>query len=90
MIQENEAIQLLLGIGALIFILVNRRRLRGRPGSRALQWAVVLMVAGWACTVLEGYVWPGALNLVEHACYLAASALVLLWILASRRRAGSR
>ena len=90
MIQENEAIQLLLGVGALVFILVNRRRLRDRPGSGALQGAVVLMVGGWACTVLEGYLWPAALNLLEHACYLGASALVLVWILASRRGARDR
>jgi hypothetical protein len=90
MLQENEAIQLLLGVGAMIFILVNRRRLRGRRGSGFLQGAVALLLAGWTCTILEGYFWPTGLNLVEHVCYLGASALILLWVLASRSRARSR
>jgi hypothetical protein len=86
MIQENEFIQLLLGAGVVIFMLVHRQNLRNRPSTPFLYAAVGMLVSGWVATILEGYLWPNALNLIEHSCYLVGTAMLFLWILRSRSR----
>jgi hypothetical protein len=79
MILENEVIQLIIGLGGLVFILINRQRLK-RPRVMALLVAGFnFLLAAWVFTVLEGFIWPRLLNLLEHLSYFASSVLVLLW-----------
>jgi hypothetical protein len=88
MLQDNELIQLLLGIGALIFLLANRSRL-GRVTHFTLFFAAFCSVlAGWVLTVLEGFFWPVLLNMLEHVAYFVAALLLLLWCLRITRREG--
>ena len=76
MIQENEIIMLLLGIGVLIFILGNRLKLKRLPSSSILITGFCVLFVGWVMTVLESYPWKDFLNLFEHICYAASSMLV--------------
>jgi hypothetical protein len=79
MIQENELIGLILGVGVLIFILANRSRLAGLPAARILLASYYVLLAGWALTVLEGFLWGQALNLLEHFCYALSALLLAVW-----------
>jgi hypothetical protein len=80
MVQENEAIMLLLGVGILIFALANRARLKHLPSSGLLLTGFCVLLLGWALTVLEALLWGEALNVVEHLCYTGSAVLVLVWV----------
>lgn len=85
MLEERELITALLGLSALVFLLVNRRKCRRGVGMRWLVWALGLAVAGWWLSVAEGYVWRDALNLLEHACYALGSVALAVWALDAHR-----
>jgi uncharacterized membrane protein len=88
MIQENEVIMLLLGVGVLVFMLANWKRLRRLPASRAMSHAFHLLVLASILTVLEGFFWPGPLNFLEHACYAGSALLLAAWCWRVFARAG--
>ena len=79
MIQENEVVMLLLGVGVLIFILVNRVQLRRLPASGLHVTALCVLLAGWVLTVLEGFFWQEWLNFFEHRAYATSSVLLAAW-----------
>ncbi len=76
---ENEIVMLLIGVGVLIFILGSRQRLKGLPSSNILIAGFYLLLASWAVTVLEGFIWEELFNYIEHACYAVGSVLVAVW-----------
>ena len=79
MVQQNEIIMLLLGVGVTIFILENRQKLRLVPASRVLISGFCMILAGWILTVLEGFFWRDFLNFLEHFCYAGSSLLMAIW-----------
>lgn len=79
MIQDNEVIMLLMAIGVLIFILVNRRLIMRIRAARVLVAAFCVLLAGYVLTVLEGFFQEDLLNFLEHLCYAASSVLIALW-----------
>ena len=79
MISENEVVTLLLGIGVLVFIGINRMEFRRLPESKTLIAAVGMFMASWMFTVLEGFSWEGFLNFLEHVSYAGGSILVAIW-----------
>jgi hypothetical protein len=82
-IQESEVLVLLLGLGALVFCLVNWRRLKALPGWGLLSASYCCLLVAWVLTVLEGVLWGWTLNLLEHIGYLAASALAAVWAISA-------
>ena len=79
MVHENEVVMLLLGVGVLIFILTSRLRLKLLPASNILTAAFYVAFAGWVFTVLEGLLWEGLFNYLEHICYAVSSILLTCW-----------
>jgi len=79
MIQENEIITLLLGIGVMIFILANKQKVKRIPAAKILIAGFYVLLAGWVLTILEGLFWRELLNVLEHICYTASSILVAVW-----------
>jgi hypothetical protein len=79
MIQQNEMIMLLLGIGCMIFILVNRQKVKRIPVAKTLIAGFYVLLAGYVFTIFEGLLWKGFLNVLEHICYTASSILVTVW-----------
>lgn len=79
MIQGNEIIMLLIGIGVLIFIIENLQQLRRFIYSEILLLGFYLILVGWILTVLEGFFYKDLLNLVEHACYAGSSVSIAFW-----------
>jgi hypothetical protein len=41
--------------------------------------AFVLLVAGWITTLVEGVLWPTALNLAEHGFYALSGTCLAVW-----------
>ncbi len=79
MIQENEVVMLLMAIGVLIFILVNRRLIMRIVAARVLVVAFCVLAAGYVLTVLEAFFLEKLLNFLEHLCYAGSSVLIAMW-----------
>jgi hypothetical protein len=78
-IQENEIVMLILGGGVLVFTLINLSRLKRIPAWKILITGFYVLLAGFVLTVLESFFWKDFLNLLEHMCYAASSAIVAVW-----------
>jgi hypothetical protein len=91
MIQPNEVVMLIIGLGVLIFILGNRSQLERIPFSRVLLLGFYSLLAGWALTVLESFFWNEFFNYLEHTCYATASLFLAAWcwkVLGKTRESG--
>lgn len=90
MIQQNEIVMLIIGLGVLIFILGKRLQLKRFPSSNILVLGFYVLLAGWALTVIEGLFWGVLFNYLEHICYAIGSLLVAAWcwkVFGSRKEA---
>ena len=79
MIQQNEIITLLLAIGCMIFILVNKQKVKRIPVAEILIAGYCLLLTGYVLTILESLFWNEMLNVLEHICYSASSVLMAVW-----------
>ncbi len=79
MIQQNEIIMLLLGIGCMIFILVNKQKVKRIPVAKTLIAGFYVLLAGYVLTILEGLFLKDLLNVLEHICYASSSILMADW-----------
>ena len=80
MIQENEIVSLLLCIGVFFFILINRSQIKQLPSSGLFVSGFYIFMFSRIFTVLEGLFLGVFFNIVEHACYIISSALLLIWV----------
>lgn len=80
MVQEDEIIMLLLGVGVLLFIFINYARLKHFPSVHTLITGYIFSLFGWIMTVLEGFLLETPLNFAEHLCYLASAVCMALWM----------
>ena len=78
-IQQNEFVTLVLGVGVLLFVVVNRVHLRRLPSFRLIFCAFAAALGGWIASVAEGFVMPEALNVLEHFLGLLAAVLLAVW-----------
>lgn len=88
MIQENEVITLILGVGTLVFVAFNRRALRRVAHSQILIAALIVTFWAWAFTNLEAVIWEDLINCLEHICYAVSSVLLAVWCLLSLGKRG--
>ncbi len=89
MVQENEIITLILGVGTLLFVVFNRRPLRSVAHSKLLLSALIVAFWAWVLTNVEAYIWFDFVNCLEHICYAVSSVLLAVWCLISLRDRGS-
>lgn len=80
MVHDNEVVMLVLGIGVYLFVAFNKARLIRIPAWNLLINAYRLLLAGWALTVLEGFVLESLLNHLEHFSYACGAVLLALWL----------
>ena len=79
MVLESEIITLVLGLGVLIFIFLNRLELKQLPASRILIAAFSMFLAGWSLAIIENFFLPDFLNYLEHASHTIGSILTGFW-----------
>jgi hypothetical protein len=92
MYQESEIVDLLMVV-FLTPIMVASARAIHLAGKRWFVAGYLALVSGYVFTVAEGYVWPDALNVMEHACYALAGILfatALGQLFRATRRAAAR
>jgi hypothetical protein len=85
--QESESVDLLL-VAFLSPIMAASVRAIRLPGKRWFIGAYLALVTGYVFTVAEGFVWPDAFNVLEHASYALSG--VLFAVAGFRLRAASR
>lgn len=77
MIQDNELVNLLSGLAAvLVLIFIARKVERGR--LYFFYAAFGAMLCAYTTTILEGYFWQDIFNLVEHLSLAVAGILFAL------------
>lgn len=79
MIQENELIMLVLGLGLYFVVAAYKTQFRLIPGWNILLFAYRILLAAWFFTVLEGFFLAGAFNLLEHFCYAGSAVMMVFW-----------
>ena len=90
MVQENEIVTLLLGLGVLIFVILFFPRLKSFPHSIWLFLAVMGQAVAWIFTVLETWYFPNLFNSIEHFGYAFCAICLLVWALLSVRVSGEQ
>lgn len=81
MVQENEIVTLVLAFAVVLFAGLRRRELDDLPRVGILRLAFLAFLASWVATVAEGFVWPEALNVVEHAAFSVGTVLLSWWLI---------
>jgi len=87
-LKERDVIILLLAVGALIFAVANRPRLRLLPAWRVLWAAFCCALAGWTLSVLQMLFLRNQMMFLEDLSYAASSVLTAAWcwiVFATRR-----
>ena len=84
MIYENEVIMFMLGLGVLIFVVLNYFHLKRIPSFGVLLVGFCILVVAWWLTVLEGFFreasfWYSSVNFLEHLCYAVSGIVVAIW-----------
>ena len=82
--EENEVVMLLLGVGVLLFMLLRLPQLKQLPASKTLVIGFMLILVGWAATVLEGLFEESSFyyqifNYLEHFCYAGSAVTIAFW-----------
>ncbi len=88
LIQDNELFNALLGLAVLVFLVARRHELRRIPSSSLLLAAYSCLLGAWIATLVEGLMWPYALNVAEHALYAVSGGLLACWSWRALRRMG--
>ena len=82
MFEENEVVMLLIGFGVFLFGLLQRQQLRHLTRASLLATSYCFLLLAWISTVAEGFVFPVALNLLEHLSYALSACLLCIWTFA--------
>ena len=80
-LQENEVITFILGVGAVAFVAFNYRSLRRITGFHFLLAALIISFCSWTATNLEAFFAESFFNTFEHIGYALSSVAVALWCL---------
>ena len=79
MVEEREALTLLLGSFVLLFIAWNRTAIVQIPASRYLMAAFGFIFASLAFSVAEDLLWKDLLNFLQHLCSGIGGVLMAAW-----------
>jgi len=76
---ENEIAMLLLCSGVFIFIISNRQEYKRIPHWKLILTGFYMFFAAVILTVLEEFIFPVFLNILEHLFYTCSSFVILIW-----------
>ncbi|MBN1158279.1 MAG: hypothetical protein JXA61_02770 [Bacteroidales bacterium] len=79
MLNENEFIMLILGIGIVFLIYVYRSKIKRIYGWKILLFGFYMLIAAGMCTVAEELILNSFLNVMEHLLYSISSIAVTIW-----------
>lgn len=77
MIQDNELVNLLSGLAAILVLIFIAQRVE-KEKVHLFYWAFFAMLSAYAATILEGFFWHNFFNLTEHLSLALAGILFAL------------
>jgi len=80
MVQSNEIVMFIMGIGVLIFIMKNSEELVYIPHHKLLLRSFYVLLGAWFFTNIEALIATQICNIAEHVCYVCSSILLTLWL----------
>lgn len=76
---HNEVLMLIICVAVIVQIVATFRYLRRIPYLFLLLASFAALVLGSLFTVIEGFIWTGLFNVLEHLSVLAGAVLLALW-----------
>lgn len=80
MFQENELITFIIVLGIGVFLLANRRRMEPTASDRVLLLSFIFYAMVSVTTLVEGFIFPVWMNIVEHVFILLHTLSFTIWI----------
>jgi len=78
-LQENEVIMLILSLGTLSVMIINRKQLEDLPGRNLLVSSFLFFSLSGVFTNLEGIFWESLNNELEHLSAAISAVLIAFW-----------
>lgn len=79
MVEHNELITFFVAAGVGVFILFNWNRIKRIPEYRWLLAAYDLFFVGLTLALVEGFILPEVMSVLEHLSYMLSSVLAAAW-----------
>jgi hypothetical protein len=79
MLYQNEAVMFLIALCVFILTIENRIEIKKSKNSSLLLITFYIFLCGWIFTIVEGYILPDILNVMEHLSYLFGSISLAIW-----------
>ena len=79
MLNANEVIMLVLGIGIFFLICAYKSKIKRIYAWRILLSGFYLLISAWLFTVAEDLFISNIMNFLEHFCYAASAVIVTVW-----------
>lgn len=76
---DDEIAMLTLSIIGSLFCISYRQAIK-EVGAQMFEFALYVFTAACVFTVIEGFVFPSLLNILEHVAYLTSSVLIGCWL----------
>ncbi len=79
MIYENEVVMFLFGVGVAVYVRAYRNMVSYLPQWRILVSSFYILLFSWLMTIMESFILPTLLNLLEHLGYAGSAICLLVW-----------
>ena len=80
MVDPNEVLTFILATTGVVFLALQRDKVRGLPRSSLLKAGYYCLYAGIVFSILEGFSWSYIFDFTEHVFYAASSVLLACWV----------
>jgi len=78
--QERELLTFLLGLGVLLYLLLQQRQLAILQGMARPVAAYATLILGWLARLLSDSLAIPMLVLAEHGCYVLTAYILMNWL----------
>jgi hypothetical protein len=85
-IQENEVIMMILSLGVMAAIIINREQLKTLQNSKLLLISFIFFTLASLFTNLEAVFWPEINNILEHLSYVVSAIFISRWCFKTGRK----
>ncbi len=79
-LSESKYMVLLIGVGVLIFIIINWKHLKAFSSRTLLLTSFIFLVTGFLFSIIELFIFPDILNVIQHAFFALSSVFLLIWM----------
>lgn len=78
-VDESKIIIWLIGVGFLLFLMLNRNQLENLPKNKLFLSGYYVVFLGWNFDILETIAFKEWFNLIQHLCFCLSSIILATW-----------